>query len=167
MDKLYGGGVCVCGEGKMKNGNKIICVAFRLVFHSLTLCAAVGASAIKVSSAAATLNWTLNFRQLAPKSLLLLHLILCSTKFLFAQQHQIFSFLLCSTKFSLVLSSTKFSFAFCLLLCTESSVLHSHTGITPGLEAQSNFVFWCVEHHIKNLWHRIPTIKFAKVMTAN
>ena len=90
-------------------------------------------------------------------SLLLLHQILCSTKFLLCTLHQIslcsaapnFSFcsaapvssLLCSTKFSLVLSSTKFSFAFCLLLCAESSMLLSHTGINPGLEAQSNFVF--------------------------
>ena len=95
--------------------------------------------------------------------------LLCSTKFS----------LLCSTKFllcsaapnSLCCAAPNFScaqqhqipFAICLLLYAESSMLHSHTGINPGLEAQSNFVSWCVEHHIKNLWHLALTIKVCQI----
>ena len=116
------------GEENLWNGDKKYMRSLLAVFHSLTLCAAVGVSAIRKSlqSAAATLNWTLNFRQLP---------LLDFALFLF----------------------------FCLLLCIKSSMLLSHTGINPGLEAQSNFVFWCVEHHIKNLWHLAPTVKICQI----
>ena len=115
---------------KIKNGNKIICAAFWLFFHSLTLCAAVGVSAINSLSAATTLNWTLNFRQLPLLDFalsLFFSLLLRCRHFLFGRAEQISLWTLYSSLYN------------CLLLCTKSSMLHSHTGIIPGIVAWCNF----------------------------
>ena len=60
MSKLYGGGMCVCGEENGWNEIRNCGRSHLAIFHSLTLCVAVRASAIRKSLSVSSSNSELN-----------------------------------------------------------------------------------------------------------